>query len=618
MPNVRDAADAADTTTSVIARAETVPDKRQAVATRSLPANTDPTSTQAEALQYFVRVCGVCTLVTAAAMGIVMFAVPTILYQQQVSSTYSAQWTGRSSLAWVAADVLSVCLVFVVKEYVYVGLARSWIQPALLDSLARAQMSEIWRSSEAQLVSVVRCTERATALGVHVFLAESAVMIANLAFVAYSTLRLSYIALVGLVLASAGVVYYRLKRGSGSLLTIQRFRRRIQVDMDRTAHDLFSGSRVVRIHGIYSVFGDKLRELDGRQQAVGALANAVLFTRYLWQHMIDSALSLGLVGAMLMTDVGSWQLTPVSVQLYYETASKLLSLLNQLANIQANATNHALVLQELCDMGRMAPEAPWRTNKQTKKRQASGALASQGRILFAGCSLRYKQGDELALKGVTVNIRAGERVGIVGRTGSGKSSLLYALLRVVELELGSISIDSTDISRIGLHDLRKSISVVSQTAALLEGTVRSNIDPFEEHSEAEIATAIRACQLGELGADKQIEGGGRNLSAGQQQLVSICRAVLRRKKILVLDEATANVDEHTERVISVVIEREFRHSTVLIIAHRLEATAACSRILVMDSGRLVEQGPPAVLAARGGHYARLLRAASDNSKSHEH
>ncbi|KAJ2582102.1 hypothetical protein GGF44_004186, partial [Coemansia sp. RSA 1694] len=124
--------------------------------------------------------------------------------------------------------------------------------------------------------------------------------------------------------------------------------------------------------------------------------------------------------------------------------------------------------------------------------------------------------------------------------------------------------------------------------------------------------------LGELGADKQIEGGGRNLSAGQQQLVSICRAVLRRKKILVLDEATANVDEHTERVISAVIEREFRHSTVLIIAHRLEATAGCSRILVMDGGRLVEQGSPAVLAARGGNYARLLRAASDNSKSHEH
>ncbi|KAJ2892797.1 hypothetical protein IWW38_003080 [Coemansia aciculifera] len=442
-------------------------------------------------------------------------------------------------------------------------------------------------------------------------------MAANLVLVAYKTLCMSYIALVVLALASAGVVYYQTKARSRVLPAIQRCRRRIQVDMEGTMHGLFSGSRVVRIYGAYDAFEDKLRKLDDWQQAVGALANAVLFTKFLWQHIVSMALTLGLVGAMLVTDVGIWQLTPVSVQLYYEIASKLMSLLTQLANIQVNAINHALVLQELCDLGSMVPEAPWHAAKiKTKwqqQQQASGerVLPSQGRILFANCSLRYKQGDKLALANVTLSIHAGERVGIVGRTGSGKSSLLYALLRIVELESGAISIDSMNISKAGLHDLRQSISVVPQTstAALLEGTLRNNIDPFGQYADVEITAAIEACQLGGLGADKWIESGGRNLSAGQQQLVSICRAVLRRKKILVLDEATANVDEHTEQVIGAVIEREFKQSTVLIIAHRLEATASCNRILVMDGGRLVEQGPPAVLAARSGsHYARLLRA----------
>ncbi|KAJ2737068.1 hypothetical protein IW152_000331 [Coemansia sp. BCRC 34962] len=466
-------------------------------------------------------------------------------------------------------------------------------------------MSEIWRSSEFQLVSIVRSTERAAPLGVHVFLADSIVMVANLGFVAYNTLRLSYSALAVLVLAGAGVVYHRTGKSGGALLAIQRYRRRIISDMDKVAHDLFSGSRIVRIHGVYSMFEEKLRELDGWQQAGGVLANTVLFTKYLWQYIVDTALSLGLAGVMLFTDANSWQLTPAGLQLYYEAASKSLGLLSQLANLQANATNHALVFQELCDIGNMTPEAPW----HVPSKRASIAKSPQGRIMFSSCCLRYKPGDKLALKRVSFTIRPGERVGIVGRTGSGKSSLLQALLRMVELESGTISIDDVDARKVGLHDLRQSISVVPQTAALIEGTVRSNIDPFEKHTDAEIAAAIQSCQIGELGADKRIEAGGRNLSAGQQQLVSICRAVLRRKKILVLDEATANVDEHTEQIISAVVSQKFKHSTVLIIAHRLEATAGCSRILVMDDGRLVEQGPPALLATRDGHYARLLRAA---------
>ncbi|KAJ2485810.1 Multidrug resistance-associated protein 1 [Coemansia sp. RSA 2320] len=591
------------------------------------PTNVDSTSTKVQALCYFGQVCGWATLAIAATMGTVLFAVPAMLHRQQMSilspeshavntsnsssnTSSGVWWPKHASFALIALDALCDWVAFAVREFVYVGLARSRIQAALLGSLAHAQMSEIWRNSDYHLVSVIRCSERATPLGVHTFLADSVTNIASLGLSVYSSLRLSYDVLVALTAASAGVVYLRTHKDS-TLAAIQKHRRRAVLATEKAVHDLFSGSLVIRIHGVYGEFSGRLRELESRQQAVEALANAVLFTTYLLHYAVDTALTLALIGTILATAADGLRPTPADVQYYYETAARSLALLSQLVVIKNNATNHSLVLQELCDVGSMAAEAPWHIATKAKKANARQSRPARGAIEFDSCSLRYNRDSILALSRVSFVIGEGEHVGIVGRTGAGKSSLLQALLRLVELEAGTIAIDGVDVSELGLHDLRRSVSVVPQAAALIEGSVRSNIDPFDEHNDTQVRDAIKACQLEELGADKQIESGGRNLSGGQQQLISICRAVLQRRKILVLDEATANVDKRTAAVIEGVIRREFKHSTVLVIAHRLEATASCDRIIVMDGGRVAELDSPSNLAAKNdGIYAALLRTAA--------
>ncbi|KAJ2785281.1 Canalicular multispecific organic anion transporter 2 [Coemansia javaensis] len=241
-----------------------------------------------------------------------------------------------------------------------------------------------------------------------------------------------------------------------------------------------------------------------------------------------------------------------------------------------------------------------------------------GAIEFRDYSMRYRAGEALVLDGLSFSTRGGERIGIVGRTGAGKSSLVQALLRMAEPASGAIAIDGVDVGAIGLYDLRSRISVVPQDPMLLEGTIRDNLDPGREYSDEEVWAAVRKARIEGLlgtpggagpgpadrrrgaGLDTWVDAGGRNYSVGQRQLVSLCRALLWRRRILVLDEATANVDSATDRLVQAVVRREFAGCTVLTIAHRLGTIMDSDRVLVMDRGRVAEFDAPARLLARGG------------------
>ncbi|KAF8548045.1 P-loop containing nucleoside triphosphate hydrolase protein [Imleria badia] len=227
-----------------------------------------------------------------------------------------------------------------------------------------------------------------------------------------------------------------------------------------------------------------------------------------------------------------------------------------------------------------------------------------GEVEFREYSMRYRPELDLVLKEISLTIKPKEKTGIVGRTGAGKSSLLLALFRIIEADSGKIFIDGVDISTIGLHDLRSVISIVPQSPDLFEGTLRENIDPVGEYQDVDIWIALEHAHMKSYvesfpeGLDAPVQEAGSSLSAGQRQLLCFARALLRKSKVLVLDEATSAVDLDTDRAIQEIIRGPlFDDVTILTIAHRLNTIIESTRVLVLDQGRVAEFDAPAVLLA---------------------
>jgi ABC-type multidrug transport system fused ATPase/permease subunit len=236
-----------------------------------------------------------------------------------------------------------------------------------------------------------------------------------------------------------------------------------------------------------------------------------------------------------------------------------------------------------------------------------------GEIVFDNVQMRYREGLPLVLKGLKMHVKAGERIGVVGRTGAGKSSIMSTLFRLVELSGGSITIDGVDISTIGLHDLRSKLAIIPQDPTLFKGTIRSNLDPFHEHTDLELWGALRQADLvsneasvgdksGRIHLDSIVEEEGLNFSLGQRQLMALARALVRGSQIIVCDEATSSVDFETDQKIQQTIVEGFRGKTLLCIAHRLKTIINYDRICVMDAGTIAELDAPLALYEAGGIF----------------
>eukprot|EP00177_Eucheuma_denticulatum_P007234 GFKZ01013162.1.p1 GENE.GFKZ01013162.1~~GFKZ01013162.1.p1 ORF type:complete len:1384 (+),score=212.46 GFKZ01013162.1:285-4436(+) len=240
---------------------------------------------------------------------------------------------------------------------------------------------------------------------------------------------------------------------------------------------------------------------------------------------------------------------------------------------------------------------------------------AQGQIEVEDVQMRYREGLDLVLKGVSVSIKGGEKVGVVGRTGSGKSSLMIALLRMVELSGGAIRIDGINLRDLGLNDLRKRLTIIPQDPVIFSGTIRFNLDPFNEHSDAELWDALEKSHMKEFvsefegGLDAVVSEYGENMSAGQRQVICLTRALLRNSNILILDEASSSLDMETDRLIQETIRTHLKHATILTIAHRLFTLADYDKIVMMDDGVVAEFASPAELLSReNSRFAALVES----------
>uniref|UniRef100_A0A4Y0AUR7 ABC-type glutathione-S-conjugate transporter n=1 Tax=Anopheles funestus TaxID=62324 RepID=A0A4Y0AUR7_ANOFN len=278
-------------------------------------------------------------------------------------------------------------------------------------------------------------------------------------------------------------------------------------------------------------------------------------------------------------------------------ALQITQTLNWLVRMTSDVETNIVAVERIKEYGETKQEAAWEVPNSTLPRD----WPEQGTVEFRDFQVRYREGLELVLRGISFTVNGGEKVGIVGRTGAGKSSLTLALFRIIESSGGSIVIDGQDISKLGLHSLRSRLTIIPQDPVLFSGTLRINLDPFNAHSDDDIWKALEHAHLKAFvkgltaGINHEVTEGGENLSVGQRQLICLARALLRKTKVLILDEATAAVDLETDDLIQRTIRTEFKDCTVLTIAHRLNTIMDSDKVIVLDKGQIVEFAPPTEL-----------------------
>ncbi|XP_053393095.1 multidrug resistance-associated protein 1-like isoform X1 [Mercenaria mercenaria] len=302
--------------------------------------------------------------------------------------------------------------------------------------------------------------------------------------------------------------------------------------------------------------------------------------------------------AALFAVIARDSLSPGIVGLSITYALNVTQTLNWMVRMTTELETNIVAVERVKEYSETPTEAAW----EIAEKRPSESWPDNGQVKFENYGTRYREGLDLVIKGIDCTVNPGEKVGIVGRTGAGKSSLTLALFRIIEPAQGRIIIDGVDIGEIGLHDLRSKLTIIPQEPVLFSGTLRMNLDPFDQHTDDAVWTALEHAHLKAFVSslptklEYECTEGGENLSVGQRQLVCLARALLRKTKILVLDEATAAVDLETDDLIQHTIRTEFSDATVLTIAHRLNTIMDYTRVMVLDQGNIREfQSPQELL-----------------------
>uniref|UniRef100_A0A8C9FUH6 ABC-type glutathione-S-conjugate transporter n=1 Tax=Pavo cristatus TaxID=9049 RepID=A0A8C9FUH6_PAVCR len=315
--------------------------------------------------------------------------------------------------------------------------------------------------------------------------------------------------------------------------------------------------------------------------------------------------------AALFAVIGKSSLNAGLVGLSVSYALQVTLALNWMVRTTSDLETNIVAVERIKEYSETETEAPW----IIEDKRPPADWPSRGELEFVSYSVRYRKGLDLVLKDLNLRVHGGEKIGIVGRTGAGKSSMTLCLFRILEAVKGEIRIDGVRISEIGLHDLRSRLTIIPQDPVLFSGTLRMNLDPFNKYSDEEVWKALELSHLKRFVSSQpsmlefECSEGGENLSVGQRQLVCLARALLRKTRILILDEATAAIDLETDDLIQMTIRTQFEDCTVLTIAHRLNTIMDYTRILVLDNGTIAEFDTPTNLIASKGIFYSMAKDA---------
>ncbi|XP_050087820.1 multidrug resistance-associated protein 1 isoform X5 [Anopheles aquasalis] len=394
------------------------------------------------------------------------------------------------------------------------------------------------------------------------------------------------------VIVPIGILYYAVQRFY--VATSRQLKRLESVSRSPIYSHFGETIQGVQTIRAYSVQDRFITESDERVDANQlCYCPSIIANRWLAVRL-EMVGNLIILFAALFAVLGRESMNAGLVGLSVSYALQITQTLNWLVRMTSDVETNIVAVERIKEYGETKQEAAWELPNSTLPRE----WPEHGRVEFKDFQVRYREGLELVLRGISFAVEGGEKVGIVGRTGAGKSSLTLALFRIIESAGGSIIIDGQDISKLGLHALRSRLTIIPQDPVLFSGSLRINLDPFNVHTDDEIWKALEHAHLKSFvkgltaGISHEVTEGGENLSVGQRQLICLARALLRKTKVLILDEATAAVDLETDDLIQRTIRTEFKDCTVLTIAHRLNTILDSDKVIVLDKGQIVEFAPP--------------------------
>ncbi|XP_015175305.1 PREDICTED: multidrug resistance-associated protein 1 isoform X2 [Polistes dominula] len=397
------------------------------------------------------------------------------------------------------------------------------------------------------------------------------------------------------VIVPIGFVYYFIQR---FYVATSRQLKRLESISRSPIYSHFSesvtGAQTIRAFGVQDRFiHESESKVDFNQVCYypGIIANRWLAVR------LEMVGNLIIFFSALFVVLGRDTISAGFVGLSVSYSLQITQTLNWLVRMTSDVETNIVAVERIKEYSETPQEAPWVVPETAPPKE----WPVTGQVEFKDYKVRYREGLDLILHGLTFTVNGGEKVGIVGRTGAGKSSLTLSLFRILEAASGKIIIDGVDVAKLGLHDLRSKLTIIPQDPVLFSGTLRMNLDPFDQHTDDEVWRALEHAHLKSFvqnllnGLLHEVSEGGDNLSVGQRQLICLARALLRKTKVLVLDEATAAVDLETDDLIQRTIREDFKDCTVLTIAHRLNTILDSDRVIVLDKGLIIEYDAPEVL-----------------------